>query len=249
MPLTIASARVRCASARASGASVAAMIALTSLLFAFTAPRTANNFSPPSLTSRASSQRSWISSSPRRRERPPGPELAQLAASRSRPARARAGVAHRLDHPARPAGCGPRGSSSPSRARRGGADPGWPRCGRPPGPRPSRRASSALRAGGRAINRGRRAAPRSAGASAGWRLAVVGQQDQSGRVRVEAPDRIEAGRRRPPGRRRPAAGLGSRAVESHAGRLVHDPHFARLGASRAVDYDAARPHRCHAPGQ
>ena len=82
-------------------------------------------------------------------------------------------------------------------------------------------------------------------------LAVVGDQDQPGRVGVETADRIQ-----PPlrvdqlGDRAPAPGLAR--GRGDPGRLVEDPHLARLGADRspvdlhpALELDVARRVRDH----
>ena len=64
-------------------------------------------------------------------------------------------------------------------------------------------------------------------------LAVVGQQQQPGRVGVEAADRVEPGRRVDQlDHRRPAARLAR--GRDDAGRLVDRPDLARLGADRAA---------------
>ncbi len=70
-------------------------------------------------------------------------------------------------------------------------------------------------------------------------LAVVREQDEPGRVRVEAPDRVEPALRRHEVRHGLALARLARGRDD-VERLVEDPDLARLGPDRlALDLDAA----------
>ena len=129
---------------------------------------------------------------------------------------------------AAPAGCAPRGSSARSRARR-------ERRTRAGAVGPSSSSTPCAQPAQIDVG-GRPAQPHPVGlrhlvARMGEpvrELAVVGQQDQPGRVGVEPADRVEAALRVGPARRPPAP-PGLPRGRGHAGRLVQHPDLGRLG--------------------